>query len=101
MSKHEENAIKARTYDFWNNSDVNKEKTYVGIDLVLRPHLTVLDTDTSSHRADAFRYWIDCLSSVQLDFPESKYLKTCTCGTKAVHGNVPLSSHAHYCDLRN
>jgi hypothetical protein len=101
MSKHEKNAIKARTYDFWDNSDVHKEKAYMGVDLVLRPLLTVSGIDISNHQADAFRYWIDCLSSVQLDFPEPKYPKTCTCGTKTVHGNVPLSSHAHYCDLRN
>jgi hypothetical protein len=55
MSKHEKNAIKARTYDFWNNSDTHKEKTYMGVDFALSPDFTVSGIDTSSHRADAFR----------------------------------------------
>ena len=74
------------------------------------------DTDDpmESHRLDALRYM--SLMKHMVLIPEGKdftlpdlkgkflrEVKTeykCNCGTFAVHGNVPVSGHAHYCDLK-
>lgn len=116
MSKHEENAIKARTYNFWGDNQAytktvecpvitmfnSQPVSYIGIDFT--PPTDIVDagiTFSENHLSDAFRYWIDNLSTKQVDKMVELYTpKTCTCGTRAVYGDVPISSHAHYCDLR-
>jgi hypothetical protein len=75
------------------------------------------DTDDAmdAHVLDALRYMSQMQKHVLI--PEGKvfgytvdqvlefekYMNpepTCNCGTFAVHGNIPASGHAHYCDLR-
>lgn len=60
-------------YKEWEKDMENYEKT-------MRPHLLHPEFDYS----------------FGIDFKEPK----CDCGTFAVHGKVPLKSHAHYCELR-
>jgi hypothetical protein len=121
MSKHEENAIKARTYNFWGDNQVYaktidcpvvaefnaKPVFYTGFDFSGPTDELTLAKD---HYIDAFRYYTACINKVQVPRNLTElnikvkivptHSKTCTCGTRAVYGEVPISSHAHYCDLR-